>query len=522
MINSEYILHPPVPEMTNNLEETYKFLLEIWKRTGGYTAFEPVDLKGLSVNADELNTLDGIRTDTTVQYQINGLGHNINLGVIAYGKRVDFWTMPLLFSSNVASIQKASSTSDGYLTSIDWNTFNNKEGPSPPGTIYQYWRGDKTWQTLDTDAVVETGNLYFTDLRARTAISNTVTGLTYTTFTGVLSLTTGYIIPTTTEESNWNDAYSKRVDTWNSPLGFSTNIASIQVANSIQDGYLTSIDWNIFNNKLSPGNYITALTGDVSATGPGSASSTVNSVGTSSAANIHSAELLANAATAINTSSTIVKRDASGMTSVSLRDDNVTPKISLNHNTRICLDSTEVNSIDWNNRLGFDSSGNKVINWSGSSTSIYDTAGTAVQFSFDRTTGIESLKGLILNGGETLTQYRFVTLTRFATGIWPFDPVVSVKAEIIGYTVTLRFPEVLGTADTASYITISTLPVTERPLVNLQMFIPRTVDNGVDSSTPSLITISTAGVIRIYSGAGNFAGSGNSGFRPFSITYSVG
>lgn len=61
-----------------------------------------------------------------------------------------------------------------------------------------------------------------------------------------------------------------------------------------------------------PSTAIDALNGDVSATGPGVVSATVNSVGGSSAANIHSAELAANAATNLNTPSTIAKRDASG------------------------------------------------------------------------------------------------------------------------------------------------------------------------------------------------------------------
>jgi hypothetical protein len=38
-------------------------------------------------------------------------------------------------------------------------------------------------------------------------LSATATGLTFTTSTGVLSLTSGYVIPTTTEQSNWNTAY---------------------------------------------------------------------------------------------------------------------------------------------------------------------------------------------------------------------------------------------------------------------------------------------------------------------------
>ena len=54
-----------------------------------------------------------------------------------------------------------------------------------------------------------------------------------------------------------------------------------------------------------------ALTGDVT-TSAGSAATTVATVGTSTAANVHAAEVLANAATDANTVSAIVKRDASG------------------------------------------------------------------------------------------------------------------------------------------------------------------------------------------------------------------
>ena len=57
---------------------------------------------------------------------------------------------------------------------------------------------------------------------------------------------------------------------------------------------------------------ITGLTGDVSATGPGNVSATVNSVGGSAAADIHNAELLANAATSLNVGNDIVKRDNTG------------------------------------------------------------------------------------------------------------------------------------------------------------------------------------------------------------------
>ncbi len=73
----------------------------------------------------------------------------------------------------------------------------------------------------------------------------------------------------------------------------------------------TALGANLVNVQPA-GNYITALTSDVSASGPGSVAATVNSVGGSSATNVHNAELAANAATNANTVSTIVKRDSSG------------------------------------------------------------------------------------------------------------------------------------------------------------------------------------------------------------------
>lgn len=78
------------------------------------------------------------------------------------------------------------------------------------------------------------------------------------------------------------------------------------------NGYLSSVDWNTFNNKQASGSYITALTGDVSATGPGSVAATVNTVGGASAANIASTVTTVAARASANTVSTIVARDGSG------------------------------------------------------------------------------------------------------------------------------------------------------------------------------------------------------------------
>ena len=93
----------------------------------------------------------------------------------------------------------------------------------------------------------------------------------------------------------------------------SNGIPTHSVTTSTELGYVSGVTSSIQTqlNAVS-GSAITALTGDVSATGPGSVAATVNSVGGSSAANINTAELAANAATSANTFGTIVKRDGSG------------------------------------------------------------------------------------------------------------------------------------------------------------------------------------------------------------------
>lgn len=67
-----------------------------------------------------------------------------------------------------------------------------KEPLIAAGTTAQYWRGDKSWQTLNTTAVPEGTRLYYTDTRSRAAISLTTTGSsgasTYDSIAGVLNV----------------------------------------------------------------------------------------------------------------------------------------------------------------------------------------------------------------------------------------------------------------------------------------------------------------------------------------------
>lgn len=87
---------------------------------------------------------------------------------------------------------------------------------------------------------------------------------------------------------------------FNSSSGvISLDYANGQKATASVPGYLSAADWAIFNAKQPAGNYLTALTGDTTASGPGSAVATTHSV-------------LGHAPDSNNTASTLVLRDGSG------------------------------------------------------------------------------------------------------------------------------------------------------------------------------------------------------------------
>lgn len=92
--------------------------------------------------------------------------------------------------------------------------------------------------------------------------------------------------------------------------GFVSGAGTVSSSDTILSA-IDKLDGNVAGKQTS-GNYITGLTSDVSATGPGIPAATVNSVGGSSASNVNAATILANAATDANTASAIVRRDSSG------------------------------------------------------------------------------------------------------------------------------------------------------------------------------------------------------------------
>jgi hypothetical protein len=139
---------------------------------------------------------------------------------------------PLSEVSGVISISQAGSSTNGFLSSTDWNTFNGKENFLASGTTAQYYRGDKTFQTLNTLAVPENTNLYYTQARFDTAFGNKST-------TNLAEGTNLY----------YTDARARASITGTAPIDVSGGVVSISQASGASNGYLSSTDWTTFNNK---------------------------------------------------------------------------------------------------------------------------------------------------------------------------------------------------------------------------------------------------------------------------------
>ena len=81
-----------------------------------------------------------------------------------------------------------------------------------------------------------------------------------------------------TSNGSWDIGGTQAPLTFTVPLVNTSDVVTCNVASGSQPGCLSSADWTTFNNKQPAGNYITALTGDVTASGPGSVAATLATV----------------------------------------------------------------------------------------------------------------------------------------------------------------------------------------------------------------------------------------------------
>lgn len=182
------------------------------------------------------------------------------------------------------------------------SALNAKQNSITTGTTSQYFRGDLSVATLNTSVVPEGTNVYYTDSRSRNAMS-TAPPLSYNNSTGVISTSMGtnQLIGRSSagtgvmEQINIGSGLSLTSGTLtatgsggtvtsvtattplNSSAGATPNI-TCDVASGSQPGCLASADFASFAAKQSAGNYITAIVGDIVATGPGSVTGTLATV----------------------------------------------------------------------------------------------------------------------------------------------------------------------------------------------------------------------------------------------------
>ena len=225
-------------------------------------------------------------------------------GVISVGSPAN----GLSISGQTISLALASATTTGALSAADWNTFNSKGG----GSVTSVAMTVPAFLSISGSPITTSGTLAVGLSGTALPVSNGGTGvtslgnltdvgtdgITVTGGTGALiaSASISQHVADTTHNgylasTDWNTFNSKQnaltlgtvTETTSSvlTLGSWTNATvgsptiTVKQSSGSQSGYLSSTDWTTFNNKQASGNYITALTGDVVASGPGAAASTI-------------------------------------------------------------------------------------------------------------------------------------------------------------------------------------------------------------------------------------------------------
>ena len=173
---------------------------------------------------------------------------------------------------NTVPIRQSSTSSNGWLSSTDWNTFNSKASATS-GTSILYGNGSGGFSNV----TIGSGISFAGGTLSATGSGGTVTSVTGTSPVVSSGGTTPAIsMPKATTSvdgylsaTDWTTFYNYQAAgtyvssvTGTSPVvssGGTTPAISIPAATTSVSGYLTSTDWNTFNNKSNTNGTVTSV-----------------------------------------------------------------------------------------------------------------------------------------------------------------------------------------------------------------------------------------------------------------------
>jgi hypothetical protein len=213
-----------VPQTTLTL--TDRLAIRIYVTTAGRT---------ITLHTENSNLCQVITTFTTGLTAINNLTAQVQF--FATGTSGSDFNISSVTDTHTFNLPTASGSVRGALSSTDWTTFNSKQNAlngtgfvkisgttiSYDNSTYYLATNPSNYITLtslsagtgisynNTTGVISSTITQYTDALARASISETITGIDYNNTTGVFSTTSGYGIPTTASQTNWDSAYNNMI-----------------------------------------------------------------------------------------------------------------------------------------------------------------------------------------------------------------------------------------------------------------------------------------------------------------------
>jgi hypothetical protein len=176
---------------SNNDGLFYNTTTSLWEKKSiatvlGYTPYNGTDtsIKALFSATTPLSYSNGVYGISQATTSSNGYLSSTDWNTFNGKESVLSFTTPLVRTTNTISINQASASTSGFLSSTDWNTFNNKG--SGTGSV--------------------------TSVAMTMPLGLSVSGSPITTSgTFGITLTAGYVIPSTTSTGQWDTAYTNRI-----------------------------------------------------------------------------------------------------------------------------------------------------------------------------------------------------------------------------------------------------------------------------------------------------------------------